>query len=327
MTDRPDTGAPPRRFDVANGDADGLCAVLQWRLAHPVPASLVTGVKRDIELLRHVPVDAADEVLVCDLSMLRNRDALVALLDGGVRVRWFDHHAVPTPMPVHPHLDAHVDLGPAVCTSVLVDRALGGRFRAWAAVGAYGDNLAAVGDALAASIGLSPDRRAVLRRLGEAINYNAYGDAASDLVIAPAHLYARMAGRADPVAFAADDPIVDAIDRQRLEDLGRARAVPAHARTPRACVRLLPDEPWARRVIGCLANELANAEPDRAQAVLKRDRAGGWVASVRAPKAAPRGANELCARFGGAGRAAAAGVDGLPDADLARFVDAFTTAW
>jgi hypothetical protein len=24
-----------QRFDVCNGDADGLCAVLQWRLAAP----------------------------------------------------------------------------------------------------------------------------------------------------------------------------------------------------------------------------------------------------------------------------------------------------
>ena len=41
-----------RRFDVCNGDADGLCAVLQWRLAHPEPATLVTGLKRELELLQ-----------------------------------------------------------------------------------------------------------------------------------------------------------------------------------------------------------------------------------------------------------------------------------
>ena len=37
-----------QRIDVCNGDADGLCAVLQWRLADPQPARLVTGLKRDI---------------------------------------------------------------------------------------------------------------------------------------------------------------------------------------------------------------------------------------------------------------------------------------
>ena len=37
-------------YDVFNGDADGLCALQQWRLADPAPSTLVTGVKRDIQL-------------------------------------------------------------------------------------------------------------------------------------------------------------------------------------------------------------------------------------------------------------------------------------
>ena len=57
--------ATPRRFDVCNGDADGLCAVRQWRLHEPAAATLVTGLKREITLLQRVPADLADEVLVC----------------------------------------------------------------------------------------------------------------------------------------------------------------------------------------------------------------------------------------------------------------------
>jgi hypothetical protein len=38
-----------RRIDVFNGDADGLCALHQLRLAEPVQSELVTGVKRDIK--------------------------------------------------------------------------------------------------------------------------------------------------------------------------------------------------------------------------------------------------------------------------------------
>ena len=41
-------------IDVCNGDADGLCAVLQWRLHTPAAATLVTGLKRDIALLERV---------------------------------------------------------------------------------------------------------------------------------------------------------------------------------------------------------------------------------------------------------------------------------
>ncbi|MDQ6977782.1 MAG: acetyltransferase, partial [Ghiorsea sp.] len=38
-------------IDVFNGDADGLCALHQLRLAVPVNSTLMTGVKRDINLL------------------------------------------------------------------------------------------------------------------------------------------------------------------------------------------------------------------------------------------------------------------------------------
>ena len=41
-------------YDVFNGDADGICALLQLRLAEPREAQLVTGVKRDINLLSRV---------------------------------------------------------------------------------------------------------------------------------------------------------------------------------------------------------------------------------------------------------------------------------
>src|SRR5690606_23522974 len=109
---------------------------------------LVTGLKREIALLERVQARAGDEVLVCDLSMERNRPALLELLERGVRVRYFDHHAAGE-VPRHPRLEAHIDLGSGVCTSVLVDRHLGGKFRAWAAVGAFGDNLRSVGERLA----------------------------------------------------------------------------------------------------------------------------------------------------------------------------------
>jgi hypothetical protein len=44
----PATETGRRPFDVCNGDADGLCAVRQWRMYQPVAAILVTGLKREI---------------------------------------------------------------------------------------------------------------------------------------------------------------------------------------------------------------------------------------------------------------------------------------
>ena len=56
-----------RNVDVFNGDADGLCALHQLRLADPQPSELVTGVKRDIKLLDRVQAIAGDRVTVLDI--------------------------------------------------------------------------------------------------------------------------------------------------------------------------------------------------------------------------------------------------------------------
>ncbi len=73
-------------YDIFNGDADGICALLQLRLAEPRDAKLVTGVKRDIDLLKQVTAKAGDRVTVLDISMDKNHDALVSTLDTGADV-------------------------------------------------------------------------------------------------------------------------------------------------------------------------------------------------------------------------------------------------
>ena len=67
----------PARYDVFNGDADGICSLHQLRLAEPAPeAVLVTGVKRDIGLLERIR-DARDSlVTVLDISMHVNIGSL-----------------------------------------------------------------------------------------------------------------------------------------------------------------------------------------------------------------------------------------------------------
>ena len=56
-------------IDVFNGDADGICSLLQLRLDKPTKSMLVTGVKRDINLLKRVTAQAGDKVTVLDVSM------------------------------------------------------------------------------------------------------------------------------------------------------------------------------------------------------------------------------------------------------------------
>jgi len=314
----------PCRLDVCNGDADGLCAVLQWRLAAPASAELVTGLKRDIALLERVQASAGDEILVCDLSMQRNRPALLRLLEAGARVAYFDHHMVRN-IPHHAGLEAHVNFSQDVCTSLLVDRHLQGRFRPWALVGAYGDNLRDVANALAVPLGFDAAQRERLRGLGEAINYNAYGETEADVCIAPARLYPLMARYRNPFDFLEGEAITGRIDAMRQTDLQQAQALSPLRDDARGRVWLLPDTAWSRRVIGTFANDLTFEKPQLAHAVLRQTARGDFAVSVRAPLDSASGASTLCARFGGAGRSAAAGIDRLPADELGRFLDAFAT--
>lgn len=317
------------RFSVCNGDADGLCAAVQWYMHEPGPVTLVTGLKRELSLLERVDAGAGDEINIFDLAMSRNRGALLRLLGAGARVRYFDHHAMDSDVPTGALFEAWVDTASDICTSLLVDRRIGGACHGWALVGTYGDNLAEAADRLCADWGYDTGDRLRLRRMGEAINYNAYGDDERDVHIAPARLYKIMIRYRDPRDLLAHEGVIDEIDALRRRDVHRALAIAPHWQDARGSVLVLPDEPWSRRVVGALANELANAEPQRAHAVLKPQRDGGaYVVSVRAPLEAPHGAHALCHDFGGGGRARAAGVDSLPASDLDRFVAAFAaTRW
>jgi len=312
-------------IDVCNGDADGLCAVVQWRLHEPQAARLVTGLKRDIELLDRVQAVRGDQLLVCDLSMRRNRLPLLRLLAAGVSVRYFDHHEAGE-IPVHPLLDAHIDLASDTCTSLLVDRHLGGEFRAWAVVGAFGDNLTGVAERLAVGLGLTLQDRRRLQSLGESINYNAYGNSVQDVHIAPAQLYEKLVRYPDPMDFLACEVLGQELDALRQADLQKAQAWSPHLQNAQVGVYLLPDAPWCRRVSGSFGNNLALAEPLRAHAVLTPTATGDLSVSVRAPLRSPSGAAAFCRYFGGDGRAGAAGIDHLPAHQLKLFVDAFSSA-
>ena len=306
-------------FDVCNGDADGLFALRQWRLAHPQESIVITGIKRDIELLARVEAGADDQVAVFDIAISRNKDALERLLAAGAAVTWFDHHA-PGRIPEHKEFTPHIDTDPEICTSLLVDRHLKGHFRLWAIAAAYGDNLAPSAERLADAVPLSLPQRAQLRLLGEAVNYNAYGDSEADVRIHPAALYRWLAHYDDPFDAIAQAPIVRELDALRRADLDRARAMAPRHRDDHSVVVVLPDAHWSRRVSGPFANELALRDPQRAHAVLKELASAAYSVSVRAPISSPFGADVLAREFGGGGRVGAAGIDHLPAADLPRFI-------
>lgn len=312
-----------RRIDVFNGDADGVCALHQLRLAEPVESELVTGVKRDIQLLDRVQAGPGDRVTVLDISLNSNRVGLMRLLDAGASVDYFDHHHAGE-VPKHSKLHARIDLSAGACTSILVDRHLAGRHRLWAITAAFGDNLEKSARSMAESESLSETQMGQLARLGECLNYNGYGDSLEDLHFHPAQLYAEIRPFDDPFRFAAESPAFAKLDAGLREDAARADGLQARQQSAFSAAYILPDAAWARRVSGVFANRLANENPARAHAVLTSNLHGDFTVSVRAPIAKPQGADTLCLGYPtGGGRTGAAGINRLPAAGLDEFLASF----
>lgn len=314
-------------FDVFNGDADGLCALQQLRLCEPSESTLVTGVKREIGLLSRVDAADGDQITVLDVSLDKNRAALLAVLNRGASIRYFDHH-FPGEIPKHPLLQAHIETLPDKGTSLLVDECLGGAQRRWAVVGTFGDNFDVAARRAAEPLGLSEVELGLLRELGILLNYNAYGETVQDLHFAPDALFRRIAPYVDPMEFVASDDAFATLREGYRQDMANALAITPEFESERHAVIILPSQSWARRVSGVYANSLAQTSPDRAHAMLTRIADGAFVVSVRAPLVNALGADALCRQFPtGGGRKAAAGINRLPESDLGRFVDAFVSAF
>src|SRR5690606_2888498 len=104
-------------IDVFNGDADGICSLVQLRNAQPVDSLLVTGVKRDIELLEKVDAVAGDQLTVLDVSMDKNRGGVERALASGASVFYVDHHYAGE-IPQHANMTAIINEAADVCTAL-----------------------------------------------------------------------------------------------------------------------------------------------------------------------------------------------------------------
>lgn len=312
-------------IDVFNGDADGICALHQLRLAEPQPeARLVSGVKRDIALLRQIE-DAQDSVVtVLDVSLDANRDSLRTLLANGNTVLYVDHHYAGE-VPVSEHLTVHIDPEPLLCTSLIVNWLLEEQHAPWAVAGAFGDNLDEAALQLARRLALSHAQTERLREVGILLNYNGYGAAIADLFFPPAELYCQVRPYANPLDFQADSPALRTLRDGYADDMSKALATaPLHEDAAGRVFRL-PAEAWARRVSGVCANAFAKQRPELAHALLTDNSDGSLLVSVRAPLSNRNGADILCRQFPtGGGRAAAAGINALPAEQLDEFIRAFS---
>lgn len=312
-------------IDCFNGDADGICALTQIRLQNPVESELVTGIKRDINLLDRVSASPGDVITVLDISLDKNRDDVNRLLAQDAEIFYCDHHFAGE-IPEHPQLQTLINTTPDVCTSLLINQKLKGQFLAWSVVGTFGDNLDRSATALAKGLDLDANGLAQLKDLGIYLNYNGYGSEIDDLYFHPAELARHTSAHATPQLFMQEDMETFAtLEAGYNDDMKTAASMAPIFDQAHAAIYRLPNEKWARRVRGVFGNDLANQSPDRAHAVVTELDGGNVLVSVRAPLNNKRGADEICRQFEtGGGRTAAAGINKLPEDQLDQFIDIFS---
>jgi hypothetical protein len=310
-------------YDIFNGDADGIIALLQLRLAEPKNSELITGVKRDISLLKNVDVKSGDSITALDISMEKNIDALNNHLEVGAKVLYVDHHRSGD-IPLSDSLTAHIDLDANTCTSLIVDELLNGKYHLWAITAAYGDNLIAKADVLSNTAGLTSQQSEQLKELGTLINYNGYGSHVDDLHYHPKDLYLSLLPYESPFDVINDkNSAFYKLQTAYKSDMENALAIAPRYKSDLFALFELPNEAWARRISGVYGNLLANGNASFAHGVLTENKDGTYTVSLRAPLNNKQGAGDICSKFAtGGGRTAAAGINALVKVDIDKFVNA-----
>ena len=308
-------------YDVFNGDADGICALQQLRLHKPRKAVRITGLKRDIDLLKRVDVKEGDEITVLDISFDKNRKAVKAALNSGAKVFYSDHH-FPGDLIEHDNLELHIDPDAETCTSLIINDYLEGEQAHWAVVGAFGDNFDAAAMELGKSLGIDKSQLAEYQQLGICLNYNGYGFELADLLFHPADLFALLNPYQSPYEFIQNETGYAELKSQYLVDMALSQNTTPETESDRVALYLLPNESWAKRIVGVMGNDLAKQHPDRAHVLLVDMGDEHYRVSVRAPYATKSGADTICRQFeSGGGRKAAAGINKLPHYALPKFVE------
>ena len=265
-----------------------------------------------------------DHVTVLDVSFEKNVADVKRLLDNGASIDYLDHHKTGE-LITHDKLLVDIDLSADTCTSLIVDKRLNGKYRAWAVTAAFGDNLSEVAMALGKQSGFTDDELKSLKQLGILLNYNGYGASVDDLFFHPAELFPKLQAYDSPLDFIQhESETFLTLDDGYKQDMARAKQAPLIHETSGTAIIELPNEAWARRVSGVYGNELVNQYPNRAHAILTKKENKHYLVSVRAPLNQKYGADELVGQFPtGGGRKAAAGINSLPSEQLAIFIESF----
>jgi len=284
-------------------------------------------VKRDIQLLSHIEEIHHAVVTVLDVSLDSNRQGLLTLLANQCRIFYADHHFAGD-IPQNCNLEAHIDTHPDMCTSLIVDRLINGKYRLWSIVGAYGDNLAQKALQKAKSLALTTAEISQLKELGELLNYNGYGASTDDLHFPPRILYQVIQPFENPFDFYHQSYELEQLRSGFHSDMNKTAEIAPVLETDTVRLFRLPAKSWSRRVSGVFINTKTHEKPSKAHALVVTNTDATERVSVRAPLHNKTGADTLCRTFPtGGGRAGAAGVNALPSDRFQDFCKAFENAY
>lgn len=310
-------------YDLFNGDADGIVSLHQYRMHFPQHSHLITGVKRDVELLRHVTTVTNSCVTVFDVSHKTNKEHARQVLANNNRLVWFDHHQAGMYIP-DDNMSMNIDSSPSCCTSMLVDTHVDGLYRPWAIVGAYGDNLHDVVKEMCPLAYLDAHKLSMLQEIGETLNYNGYGNVESDLTVHPKDVYIDLSKYESPFDYRNQSLVYDKIFHQKCMDSRELETSDVLHQCDAGKIILLPDSKASVRFSGIYSNRLSLNNPDQAFVILTSVDADTYRVSIRAPYNRPYGACSLAENFTtGGGREKAAGVNTLPKNKLKLLISLF----
>lgn len=319
------TPAPATAF-LFNGDADGLIGQHLLYLSGLRPSLRITGMKRDLALLRRLPESFRGDVHVLDIGFKANaKDAEAFLARRAGSLTWYDHHES-GPLLESPEFKAHIHPTRGQCTGLIVNAVLGHRYDLWAAAAAFGDNQVSSAQAVLARHALDEADTLALRQLGEWLNYNAYGEA-GDALHTPLSVAQKLEAFDDPRTCFRDSGLFEGLAEQLAEDEAHASVLKPWRQQGNARVYLVPDAPWARRYGATWMNRLVQKHPDQAFAIFQERSDGNLLASLRAPQSGPF-ASWSAATFAeryptGGGRVQAAGINALPAEALQACAESF----
>ena len=288
--------------------------MLQLRLANPAPSELFTSPSPPTGLLERIPAQPGNKVTICNLPLEPNRLQLWRLLVNGVEVRLYDQSFTEERI-LHPRLIVTIDSSAGLSTSQIVDISLGGVYRRWALVGAFGRSGRMISDLFAHSLALTHIQRVHLQTLGELITYNANIADPCYRCIEPAALYAALSKYQDPLNFFESEPVASELEAMRKDDLQNALALQPYWTDNYANVYVLPDVPWGHRATNGLNTQLATLAPHKANAVIGPARDGYVRATVHA-----------VAKFGVEACTRRWLVERLPVSELDQFINACCAA-